>query len=233
MTSPPTVVDALTAGQTRFDMWTRVLAARQVRTLAEVGVWRGEFTEAVFSQCPEVERYYLIDPWRHLEDWNKPANAADLTFSEHYAQVIERTEPWAAKRTVLRGRTVEVSDRIPDGSLDFAYVDGDHSLRGISIDLVRMWPKVRDGGLIGGDDFAPSVWQHRARFEPTVVFPFVVYFAEAVGAPVEALPRNQFAMHKSGTGFSFTDHTGRYGDLTLRAALQRKGGPDPRRRAGG
>ena len=29
---------------------------------------------------------------------------------------------------------------MPDGSLDFAYVDGDHTLRGITIDLVAFHP---------------------------------------------------------------------------------------------
>jgi hypothetical protein len=162
----------------------------------------------------------MIDPWRHLDDWNKPANVSDNSFEQHYAGVLERTEPWAGKRVVLRGRTTEVSDDIPDASLDFAYIDGDHSLRGISIDLLRMWPKIRDGGWVGGDDFSRTAWQHRAAFEPTLVFPFAVYFAEAVGAPVEALPRNQFAIHKSGAGFSFTDHTGRYPSTTMKAALR-------------
>jgi methyltransferase family protein len=215
----PTVSDLLVPGASRFDLWTAVIAKRNVRTLAEVGVWRGAFAEAVLSQCPDIERYYLIDPWRHLDDWNKPANAADSTFDQYYEEVLERTSAWEQKRVCLRGRTTEVSDEIPNESLDFAYIDGDHSLRGISIDLVRMWPKIRDGGMLGGDDFQPSVWQHAAKFEPTVVFPFAVYFAEAVDAPIEALPRSQFVMHKSTAGFSFTDHTGRYGNLTLRGAL--------------
>lgn len=220
MTSSPTLADLIVPGVSRFDLWTRVIAERKVRTMAEVGVWRGAFAEAVLSQCPHVERYYMIDPWRHLDDWNKPANAVDEKFGKYYNEVLDRTNPWAEKRVVLRGRTTEVSDDIPDGSLDYAYVDGDHSLRGISIDLVRIWPKIREGGMLGGDDFQPSVWQHAGTFEPTVVFPFAVYFAEAVDAPIEALPRGQFVLHKSTSGFSFTDHTGRYGDLTLRAALQ-------------
>jgi hypothetical protein len=49
---------------------------------------------------------------------------------------------------VLRGRTRELINQIPDDSLDFAYIDGDHTLRGITIDLVRLLPKMREGGVI-------------------------------------------------------------------------------------
>jgi Methyltransferase domain len=220
--SPVTLSDLVVRGMHRFDLWSQFIASRNVRTLAEVGVWRGEFAETMLSRCPDIARYYMVDPWRHLDDWNKPANADDDRFERYYAEVLGRTEPWAGKRVMLRGRTTEVADEIPDASLDFAYIDGDHSLRGISIDLVRMWPKIRDGGWIGGDDFSPTVWQHPENFEPTVVFPFAVYFAEAVGAPIEALPRQQFVIHKSGAAFSFTDHTGRYPVTTMKAALRER-----------
>jgi hypothetical protein len=207
---------------TRFEFWQRVINDRGVATMAEVGVWRGEFAEAVFAGCPNLTTYYLLDPWRHLDSWNKPANVSNRTFKEYYQGVLDRTARWAEKRVVLRGRTTDVVASIPDGSLDFAYIDGDHSLRGITIDLWLMWPKVRDGGLIGGDDFVPRAWQHGREFEPTLVFPFAVYFAEAVDSPIEAFPGGQFAIHKTGGGFAFTDHTGRYADASVRAAVLRQ-----------
>jgi hypothetical protein len=168
----------------------------------------------------------MIDPWRHLDDWNKPANKADDVFERFYAETLEKTAAHADKRVVLRGRTTEVVDRIADGSLDVAYVDGDHTLRGITIDLHRIYPKVRDGGWIGGDDFAPSIWQHAERFEPTLVFPYAVHFAEAVGARLYALPYSQFLLEKATGGVhEFVDLTGRYEQLDLRAQVARPDAP--------
>ena len=89
-------------------------------------------------------------------------NKSDDIFAGFYRETMERTSEYEAKRVVLRGTTTEVIDEIPDGSLDFAYVDGDHTLRGITIDLVSVFPKIREGGWIGGDDFSPSIWQHSA-----------------------------------------------------------------------
>jgi hypothetical protein len=114
--------------------------------------------------------------------------------------------------------------RVPAcGALDFAYVDGDHTLRGITIDLVKVFPKIRVGGWVGGDDFSPSIWQHPEAYEPTLVCPFAVYFAEAVGSRIYALPHKQFLMEKTGAGYELVDLTGRYGALDVRSQLIRKG----------
>ena len=114
-------------------------------------------------------------------------------------------------------------DQIPDGSLDFAYVDGDHTLRGITVDLIKVFPKVREGGWIGGDDFSPSIWQHSEEYEPTLVFPLAVHFAEAMDARIYGLPHKQFLIEKAAdSGHAFVDLTGRYGDLELKRQLDRR-----------
>jgi Methyltransferase domain/Sulfotransferase family len=200
----------------RLELWTTFLNRIGAKTLAELGVYRGEFAERVLAGCPALEKYYMIDPWRHLDDWNKPANRDDETFRSIFEEAMARTRAYEGKRLVLRGQTKEVIDQIPDGSLDFAYVDGDHTLRGVTVDLLRVFPKVRDGGWIGGDDFSRSVWGHGERFEPTLVFPFAVHFAEAVDARIYGLPRRQFLIEKRpGSGFEFVDLTGKYGSTDL------------------
>ena len=130
----------------------------------------------------------MIDPWRKLEDWNKPLNIDNKTFEQCYLESLERTNFAKNKRIVLRGKTTEVINYIEDESLDLIYIDGDHTLKGISIDLLNTYSKVRDGGWIAGDDFCISIWQHKSNFEPTLIFPYAIYFAEAMGAHIYALP---------------------------------------------
>jgi hypothetical protein len=58
-----------------------------------------------------------------------------------------------------------------------------------------------------------------------LVFPFALYFAEAVGAPIHALPANQFLIEKpqsSSGSFEFHDTTGIYRDTQLRGHLAQK-----------
>jgi hypothetical protein len=204
----------------RVDLWTGFARETGAARVAEIGVYRGRFAARMLDDCTGIETYYMVDPWRNLEDWNKPANTTDDTFERFYRESLDRTSAHEARRVVLRGTTTEVIGHVPDGSLDFAYIDGDHTLRGITIDLIRVFPKVREGGWIGGDDFTPSIWQHGDAFEPTLVFPLAVHFAEAVGAPIYALPHRQFLIEKTaGSDHAFTDLTGRYGDTGLRRQM--------------
>jgi hypothetical protein len=199
------------AAKERSELWIDVLARTDARRVAEVGVFRGKFAERVLDDCPEITDYYMVDPWRHLEDWNKPANRTSDKFHEIYEEAMRRTAQHEDRRVVLRGRTSEVIHEIPDRHLDFVYIDGDHTLRGITIDLIQVWDKVRPGGWIGGDDFRPNIWHHGQGFEPTMVFPFAVYFAEAAGCPIYALPFRQFLIEKAPeSGYSFTDLTDTY-----------------------
>jgi len=185
--------------------------------MAEVGVYKGDFAAKLLEECDSIEKYYMIDPWRHLDNWNKPANTNDDIFEQFLLETKSKTDFAAEKRIILRGKTTEVIEEISDNELDFAYIDGDHTLRGIAIDLIRIFPKIRAGGWIGGDDFSRTVWQHPTNFEPTLVFPFAVYFAEAVGAPLYALPNDQYLIEKDAVQESaFIDLTGLYEDTSLR-----------------
>jgi hypothetical protein len=204
----------------RAGMLARIVGRVDARTVLELGVFTGALAEKLLRRCPEVTDYYMIDPWEHLDDWNKPANKDQDTFESIYQEAMDRTAEFAEKRRVLRGRTVDVIHEIPDGHLDFAYIDGDHTLRGITIDMVKVWDKVRPSGWLAGDDLSPTIWQHSQDWEPTLVFPFAIYFAEAMGCPVYALPFNQFLIEKDpGKGFSFTDLTGKYPRTDLLSQL--------------
>jgi hypothetical protein len=131
---------------------------------------------------------------------------------------MRRTEFAGERRIVLRGKTTEMIDEIADEALDIGYIDGDHTLRGIAIDLLRTYPKIRPGGILGGDDYTPTIWQHAENFEPSLVCPFAAYFAESCGAPIVILPCNQFAIIKPippQNCFQVIDTTQRYGARSL------------------
>ena len=206
--------------QSRLDFWLEFIRRTQIQRMVEIGVYRGDFAAAVLEQCESVTKYYMVDPWMHLDDWNKPSNRSDTVFEEFFQATKAKTDFAQGRRVILRGKTTDVIDQIADGELDFAYVDGDHTLKGIAIDLIRVYPKVKLGGFVGGDDFSPTVWQHKTSFEPTLVFPFAVYFAEAVGATIYALPNLQFCLQKTDKPqFRFVDLTGQYNVLSLRSQL--------------
>jgi hypothetical protein len=187
----------------RLQFWADFVNEHGIRSVTEIGVWRGEFAEFLLSNCPLIERYVLVDPWRHLDSWNKPFNQENAVFEKVYEEAQRRIAPFASKCEILRGKTTEVE--LP--RVDFTYVDGDHTLRGIAIDLIRAWPKTT---WLGGDDYG-SIWQHAERFEPSMVFPFAANFAEAVDAPFQVF-ENQFLIGGEG-GFSYTGELGLAGHI--------------------
>ena len=204
----------------RYEFWSRFLNTLTAKRVVELGVFRGDYAARILKDCESIETYYMLDPWRHLDDWEKPANKDDDTFQKYLQETKDKTEFAGSKRVFLQGKTTEVIDQIKDHELDFAYIDGDHTLKGICIDLIRVYAKIRDGGWIGGDDLSKTIWQHSTAFEPTLIFPFAVYFAEAVNARIYALPNAQFLIEKNASqGFSFIDLTGDYKNVTLRSQL--------------
>jgi hypothetical protein len=216
---------AATTGSCREDIWSQVVQQAQATDVLELGVFRGAFAEHILRHCLSIVRYYMLDPWRHLDDWNKPANVDQRTFDDIYALAMATTDFARERRIVLRGRTTEMIDEIPDEGLDIAYIDGDHTLRGIAIDLICTYPKIRPGGILGGDDYTATIWQHDDHFEPSLVCPFAAYFAESQGAPIVILPHDQFAIIKPsnpGRSFQVVDTTRSYGARSLLPQISKR-----------
>ncbi len=216
---------AASTGLSREEIWSQIIQQLQAKDVLELGVFRGAFAEHILRHCQSIMHYYMLDPWQHLDDWNKPSNFDQPSFDDAYSLAMAQTDFARERRIVLRGRTTETIDEISDESLDIAYIDGDHTLRGIAIDLIRTYPKIRPGGILGGDDYSATIWQHADSFEPTLVCPFAAYFAESQGTPIVILPHAQFAIIKPlrpGCYFRVIDTTQSYGARSLLAQISKR-----------
>ena len=207
----------------RCDLWSNFIIKNQLNNITEIGVYKGRFAANLLRSCSCIKNYFMIDPWKNLSDWNKPANHDNKLFESFYQKTLNTTDFAKSKRIILRGKTTEVIHKIDDEIIDFAYIDADHTLKGITIDLINIWNKIKPGGFIAGDDFCPTIWQHSLKFEPTLVFPFALYFAEAKGVTITGLPFNQFLICKEPKGFDFIDLTNnRYINKTILSQFNKK-----------
>lgn len=65
----------------------------------------------------------------------------------------------ASQRITIRRADSEVAaDDFSDGSLDWVYIDGDHTFERVRGDLLAFLPKVKRGGFIAGDDYGSEGW---------------------------------------------------------------------------
>jgi hypothetical protein len=53
----------------RLNLWETILRGTSLKVMAEVGVQKGLFAAALLAKCSSLERYYMVDPWRQLENW--------------------------------------------------------------------------------------------------------------------------------------------------------------------
>lgn len=49
--------------------------------------------------------------------------------------------------------STNAAQQFSSNSLDFVYIDGDHSYKAVTSDLESWFDKVRSGGLVSGDDY--------------------------------------------------------------------------------
>lgn len=141
-------------GFAREDMY-RLFAELGFKVGAEIGVEKGKNALKLFEIIPDL-RLYAVDPYmQHSENSEKVANYLRV-WDENYLQAVKKQ---AQKR--LQGKNVvfiekfsqDATHDIIDGSLDFVYIDGDHSYDFVMQDIILWSKKVHKGGIISGHDY--------------------------------------------------------------------------------
>jgi hypothetical protein len=112
--------------------------------MAELGSWSGE-SAAIFAGSRLFNKLHCIDIWRQPEyeglcEYRLRSFIHEGIVEMHHASMFQK-----------------VSD-FEDGSLDFVYLDADHTLEE-TMQAIPLWlPKVRPGGCFGGHDYNEKCW---------------------------------------------------------------------------
>ena len=144
--------------------------------VAEVGVWEGAFSKRILEICEPVE-LHLIDPWLYQPEFANTGfgrkKNEDL-MEVKYQDVVNsfKDDP---RVKIHRAMSDVALAAMPDASLDWVYLDGNHNAPFIDNDIAQSLKKVKHDGIIAGDDFN---WMSDAQGAPV---------KRAVEAMVEAL----------------------------------------------
>ena len=117
----------------------------------EIGVHEGAFSNEILREV-EPEHLHLIDPWIAFDEGDHADSiyGVNVISQKGMDQRYERVRRRYAKRknvTIHRAFSYDVVDQFENASLDFVYIDGDHSYEGVSRDIADYSPKVKLGGL--------------------------------------------------------------------------------------
>jgi len=118
---------------------------------AEIGVWKGFMSKGLLQR--ENLSLYMVDNWKPV------AGLENRGYSES-AQQDNRVLAWAEtdfaseRRVVLEMDSVKAARFVPDGFLDFVFIDGDHSYVGVRTDIDAWLPKLKRKAWLCGHDYA-------------------------------------------------------------------------------
>lgn len=131
------------------------LALRRDLVGLEVGVAKGTNAHYMLNNL-NIKKLYLLDPYfDQSEEFDESGERPYIPGTEHpdaYEIAKRVLKGFEDKIEWLIGTTEEVI-LPPEGSLDFVYIDGDHSYEFVKKDIEICLPLVKFGGVLGGHDF--------------------------------------------------------------------------------
>jgi hypothetical protein len=128
------------------------------RVGVEIGVFKGRLSSRLLA-CDPCLFLYMVDPWAEVTSgsWSETDDAlARFTQDQHdnaMKQTIEAVERFKDRHEILRMTSLEAAGRFAAESVDWVFIDGDHSYQGCSADIDAWWPKIRKGGILSGHDY--------------------------------------------------------------------------------
>lgn len=133
----------------------RVAECPDFGTFVELGVFEGRGTclmaELIAASGKRITQY-AVDHFRGTPEI--PASESiDLRakFKTHLEQagLLQNIK-------LLESDSAEAAGSFADGSVDFVYVDAGHDRESVRRDIAAWLPKVKPGGVLAGDDYAPE-----------------------------------------------------------------------------
>jgi predicted O-methyltransferase YrrM len=109
---------------------------------AEIGVRTGRTSFHLLDSSPNLSMF-----------------AIDIDISQFYTATA--SQKYQSRLKAIEGVSWEVADQIPDGSLDFFFIDAGHGYKSVMKDIAAWVPKLKTTGwFLGHDINFPAV--HRA-----------------------------------------------------------------------
>ena len=125
------------------------------RVGCEIGLARGKNAQKMFEYIPNL-KLFAVDAYKEHPQCSYKATAISRNMDDLYHASVKKQayNRMQGKNAIIIEKFSEDAVRdIPDNSLDFVYIDGDHSYDFVILDMILWGRKVRKGGIISGHDY--------------------------------------------------------------------------------
>jgi len=133
-----------------------IVASHSWKAGAELGLLEGRTFHTLLRDCPTLETLIGVDAFRYMPDAPGGEVYAKIDHSLNRSKCKKVALQFIGRAHLMEMTTHKASLGVPDASLDFVFIDADHSYEGVRDDIADWTPKVRAGGWVMGHDFAPE-----------------------------------------------------------------------------
>jgi len=134
------------------DFYAQVAARADFKTFVELGVYAGDSLAFLHSELEKRGTPYTlcgIDLWE--EGYARTGYHRHLP--QGLRQMVEKRFEDAKSVFLVQDESAAAASRFTDQSVDFVFIDANHSEEFVTRDIAAWLPKVRPGGMISGHDF--------------------------------------------------------------------------------
>lgn len=137
----------------RDHFFPKMIDAMQLKVGAEIGVDKGGFSKHLLTNSG-MSMLFCVDPWIDNFGSDHKPGYYDPNGTNRQTEAEKELQEFIPNRcTLMKGFSAEVVGNFEDDSLDFCYIDGNHSLEGIYTDVYSWIHKVKEGGILSGHDY--------------------------------------------------------------------------------
>lgn len=120
------------------------------KTIVEVGVCAGEYSEVICRANPQAT-IYGVDPFISYDEYKDYQLSKTINAYHAKAQALEQKYP---NYRLIQAMSVDAAKYFADGSIDAVYIDANHRFEFVVADIHAWLPKIRKGGIISGHDYS-------------------------------------------------------------------------------
>ena len=115
----------------------------------EIGVRHGDYSERLCKANPNL-KLTCVDPWQLDNTWHGKRS------EEIYNRTAARLSSYNVE--LMRMTSMEAVSKFKKRSLDFVYIDGNHTFDYVCPDIIYWSEKVKTGGIIACHDYI-TLWR--------------------------------------------------------------------------
>ena len=133
----------------------RIFSSKNIKVVAEVGVWTGKWSIYVAQQLPPDGKLFAIDHWNGTNEYSYSEKQLIPTLYQQFLSNVIHSQ-LTAKIIPMRLDSLEAAKCLKELSIspDLIYIDASHDYVSVYNDINAYFPLISPGGLLCGDDYS-------------------------------------------------------------------------------